>query len=117
MIGLFPHDQASFQRANVLMSMERYGEALVELEVVRDNVPKESAVYFLMGKVSILLWTVTGEVQIALGGPRCPCGHAEQLVALNGKRGAWCTPFVRGERSARDKLALLLYTPQPVRRA
>lgn len=35
------------------MSMERYGEALVELEVVRDNVPKESAVYFLMGKVSI----------------------------------------------------------------
>lgn len=33
------------------MSMERYAEALQELEVVRDNVPKESAVYFLMGKV------------------------------------------------------------------
>ncbi|CAN0025987.1 unnamed protein product [Ectocarpus sp. 12 AP-2014] len=33
------------------MSMERYAEALRELEVVRDNVPKESAVYFLMGKV------------------------------------------------------------------
>lgn len=46
-------DQASFQRANVLMSMERHGEALVELEVVRDNVPKESAVYFLMGKVRV----------------------------------------------------------------
>ena len=43
--------QASFHRANVLMSMERYSEALGELEVVRDNVPKESAVYFLMGKV------------------------------------------------------------------
>lgn len=49
---IFLLGQASFQRANVLMSMERYGEALVELEVVRDNVPKESAVYFLMGKVS-----------------------------------------------------------------
>lgn len=34
-----------------MMSMERYEEALRELEVVRDNVPKESAVYFLMGKV------------------------------------------------------------------
>lgn len=45
--------KASFQRANVLMSMERYGEALQELEIVRDNVPKESAVYFLMGKVRI----------------------------------------------------------------
>jgi len=44
--------QASFQRANVLMSMERYQDALDELEVVRNNVPKESAVYFLMGKVT-----------------------------------------------------------------
>lgn len=48
---LFPLLQASYQRAKVLMSIERYEEALVELEVVRDNVPKESAVYFLMGKV------------------------------------------------------------------
>lgn len=47
-------EQASFQRANVLMSMERYNEALRELEVVRDNVPKESAVYFLMGKVRVI---------------------------------------------------------------
>ena len=57
--------QASFQRANVLMSMERYGEALVELEVVRDNVPKESAVYFLMGKVSTII------------GMSCTCTVAE----------------------------------------
>lgn len=46
-----PRMQASFQRAHVLMSMEKYEDALKELQVVRDNVPKESAVYFLMGKV------------------------------------------------------------------
>lgn len=51
----FPPTQASFQRANVLMSMERYQDALEELEIVRNNVPKESAVYFLMGKVKPLL--------------------------------------------------------------
>lgn len=63
--------QASFQRANVLMSMERYGEALVELEVVRDNVPKESAVYFLMGKVMIDALCGGGR-QTALSSPSCP---------------------------------------------
>lgn len=51
-LWIFPPAQASFQRANVLMSMERYQDALDELEVVRNNVPKESAVYFLMGKVT-----------------------------------------------------------------
>ena len=38
------------------MSMERYAEALRELEAVRNNVPKESAVYFLMGKVIKSTW-------------------------------------------------------------
>ena len=43
--------QARFQRANVLITMEQYEAALVELEAVRDYAPKESSVHFLMGKV------------------------------------------------------------------
>jgi len=40
-----------FERASILHSSERYQEALVELNELKDIVPKESPVYFLIGKV------------------------------------------------------------------
>ena len=42
-----------FERASILFSSERYGEALAELEELKILAPKESPVYFLMGKVCI----------------------------------------------------------------
>jgi anaphase-promoting complex subunit 3 len=41
-----------FERASILFSVERFDEALVELNQLKVLVPKESPVYFLMGKVS-----------------------------------------------------------------
>jgi len=43
--------QARFQRASVLISLDRYEEALDELISVRDHAPREAAVHFLIGKV------------------------------------------------------------------
>lgn len=43
--------QARFQRANILMKLERYNEARQELEKVRDHAPREASVHFLLGKV------------------------------------------------------------------
>lgn len=43
--------QARFQRAKIWISMERYEDALSELERVRDNVPRESSVQYIMGNV------------------------------------------------------------------
>lgn len=40
-----------FQRANVLMSEVRYHEALAELEELKELAPRESSVFFLMGRV------------------------------------------------------------------
>ncbi len=40
-----------FERASILFSIERFDEALVELNQLKVLVPKESPVYFLMGKV------------------------------------------------------------------
>jgi anaphase-promoting complex subunit 3 len=40
-----------FQRASVYCSMERHNEALSELEQLKQIVPKESLVYFMIGKV------------------------------------------------------------------
>ena len=42
-----------FERASILFSNERYHEALHELNQLKILVPKESPVYFLMGKVKI----------------------------------------------------------------
>ena len=42
-----------FERASILFSVERFDEALVELKQLKVLVPKESPVYFLMGKVCI----------------------------------------------------------------
>ena len=42
-----------FERASILFSIERFDEALVELNELKILVPKESPVYFLMGKVRI----------------------------------------------------------------
>ena len=36
--------QARFQRANVLITLERYEDALTELTAVRNSAPRESAV-------------------------------------------------------------------------
>ena len=44
-----------FERASILFSSERYGEALAELEELKILAPKESPVYFLMGKVRTVL--------------------------------------------------------------
>jgi anaphase-promoting complex subunit 3 len=43
--------QAQFQRANILISMDRLTEALKELEKVRDTAPKEGSIHFAMGRV------------------------------------------------------------------
>ena len=43
-----------FERASILFSVERFDEALVELNQLKVLVPKESPVYFLMGKVRVL---------------------------------------------------------------
>ena len=40
-----------FHRASVLFATERHRDALRELEELKDIVPKESLVYFLIGKV------------------------------------------------------------------
>ena len=40
-----------FERASILHSSERYADALQELNDLKDIVPKESPVYFLLGKV------------------------------------------------------------------
>ena len=42
-----------FERASILFAAERYDEALAELEELKELVPKESPVYFLLGKVSL----------------------------------------------------------------
>ena len=43
--------QARFQRATVYISMNRYEDALAELEKVRDAAPREATIHFTMGKV------------------------------------------------------------------
>ncbi|BBN06709.1 anaphase-promoting complex subunit 3 [Marchantia polymorpha subsp. ruderalis] len=40
-----------YQKANVLMSEERYDDALAELEQLKEVAPRESSVFFLMGKI------------------------------------------------------------------
>ena len=40
-----------FEKASILFSSERHKEALAELEELKILAPKESPVYFLMGKV------------------------------------------------------------------
>ena len=51
----FPLDhrnpQARFQRAKIFLSMERYEDALKDLILVRNHVPRESSVQFMMGNV------------------------------------------------------------------
>ena len=41
-----------FHRASIYFATERYQEALQELEELKQIIPKESLVYFIMGKVS-----------------------------------------------------------------
>eukprot|EP00934_Nitzschia_sp_Nitz4_P000813 Nitzschia sp. Nitz4//scaffold50_size126154//50869//51894//NITZ4_003681-RA/size126154-exonerate_protein2genome-gene-0.91-mRNA-1//-1//CDS//3329553686//813//frame0 len=49
---LDPHNpQARFQRANIFVSLNRFEEALKELEKVRDAAPREATVHLAMGKV------------------------------------------------------------------
>jgi predicted Zn-dependent protease len=44
-----------FSRAGLLLHLERYQEALVELEELRQIAPKESLVYYLLSKVCYCL--------------------------------------------------------------
>jgi hypothetical protein len=46
------YDYDIFTRAGLLLHLERYQEALVELEELRQIAPKESLVYYLLSKVS-----------------------------------------------------------------
>ena len=48
-----------FERASILFSSERYGEALAELEELKILAPKESPVYFLMGKVCSYIYQIS----------------------------------------------------------
>ena len=43
-----------FIRAGLLLHLERYQEALTELEELRQIAPKESLVYYLLSKVSFI---------------------------------------------------------------
>jgi tetratricopeptide (TPR) repeat protein len=43
-----------FYRAGLLLHLERYQEALTELEELRQIAPKESLVYYLLSKVSLI---------------------------------------------------------------
>ena len=40
-----------YQKANMLLSNERYNEALEELELLKEVAPRESSVYSLIGKI------------------------------------------------------------------
>jgi len=44
-----------FHRASIYFAAGRHAEALKELEELKEIVPKESLVYYLTGKVSIIL--------------------------------------------------------------
>ena len=44
-----------FHRASILFATDRHKEALAELEELKQIVPKESLVYFLIGKVGCLV--------------------------------------------------------------
>ena len=52
--------QARFQRANVLMGMDMYEEAMSELEGVVKAAPREASVWFLIGKVAKKLGRTDG---------------------------------------------------------
>jgi anaphase-promoting complex subunit 3 len=43
--------QAKYQRANILLALDRCEEALLEMEKVRDASPRESSVYITMGRI------------------------------------------------------------------
>ena len=43
--------QLRFQKAHILLSLERYEEALVELECVKQQVPREPPVYAMFGQI------------------------------------------------------------------
>jgi anaphase-promoting complex subunit 3 len=43
--------QAKYQRANILLALDRCEEALLEMEKVRDSSPRESSVYITMGRI------------------------------------------------------------------
>lgn len=40
-----------YQKANILVSLERYDEALKELDQLSESAPHESSIYALMGKI------------------------------------------------------------------
>lgn len=40
-----------YQKANILMSLERFDEALEVLEELKEYAPRESSVYALMGRI------------------------------------------------------------------
>lgn len=44
-----------FHRASVYFSLDKNTEALKDLDELKEIVPKESLVYFLIGKVSFML--------------------------------------------------------------
>ncbi len=53
-IKLFIFGNYVFFRAGLLLHLERYQEALTELEELRQIAPKESLVYYLLSKVSLI---------------------------------------------------------------
>lgn len=46
-----PYPAAKYERASVLMSDDRFQEALEELEALKEVAPREASVFFLMGKI------------------------------------------------------------------
>lgn len=40
-----------YQKANILLSLEQYDEALQDLEQLKEYAPRESSVWALMGKI------------------------------------------------------------------
>lgn len=51
-----------FERASILFAAERYTDALQELNELKELVPKESPVYFLLGKVGLLMLMIIYDI-------------------------------------------------------
>ena len=57
-----------FHRASIFFATERYQDALRELEELKQIIPKESLVYFIMGKVGMKFLYMSFYCGVALVG-------------------------------------------------
>ena len=60
-----------YERASILLATERFHEALIELEDLKKLLPKESPVYFLLGKVRISIFFLQCSLVLTNGPVKC----------------------------------------------